>query len=158
MNRMSHPESLACQTPARGYLGWDVAADELSVGESGEGHPERESAARALGPWRPVSTSFIALYGPNLWQYLSGQHWLACVLLPRDAPYAGSVRGGPAGPASSAFSLCWNREVFVPSRDGGLRPSTHGRDHRRGQGWTTSRTTGRRWTVRAAIWSGRRPG
>jgi hypothetical protein len=110
-NRTSHPEPLACQPTARRYLGWDVAADELSVGESGG---SGSGSARELGPWRPVSTTSIALYGPNLWQYLSGQHWLACVLLPRDAPYAGSVRGGPAGPASSAYALCWNRGGFVP--------------------------------------------
>ena len=110
-NRTSHPEPLACQPTARRYLGWDVAADELSVGESGGTGSVSE---RVLGPWRPVSTTSIALYGPNLWQYMSGQHWLACVLLPRDAPYAGSVRGGPPGPASSAYASCWNRGGFVP--------------------------------------------
>ena len=93
--------------------------------------------ARKLGPWRPVSTTSIALYGPNLWQYMSGQHWLACVLLPRDAPYAGSVRGGPSGSASSAFAACWNRGG-VRAGAGRLHPAAQRRDVRRGQVWTTT--------------------
>jgi hypothetical protein len=120
-NRTSHPEPLACQPTARRYVGWNVNADDPTFGETaviepGGGEPEDPSVgpARKLGPWRPVATTSIALYGPNLWQYLSGQNWLACVLLPRDAPYAGSVRGGPAGSASSAYAACWNRGGFVP--------------------------------------------
>jgi len=112
-NRMSHPEPLACQPTARRYVGWQVAADELTIGESGGTGTQ---SARVLGPWRPVSTTSIALFGPNLRQYVAGQHWLACVLMPRNAPYAGSVRGGPAGEASSAFASCWNRGPVLPKQ------------------------------------------
>jgi len=119
-NRASHPEPLACQPSARRYVGWNVAADDPTFGESAVIDPGSGQVAdswlgpaRKLGPWRPVSTTSSGLYGPNLWQYMSGQHWLACVLLPRDAPYPGSVRGGPVGPASGAYAACWNRSVFA---------------------------------------------
>jgi hypothetical protein len=120
-NRANHPEPLACQPAARRYVGWSVADDDPTIGETGNSYPgsgEPDGSGvgpgRRLGPWRPVSTSSIALYGPNLWQFQAGQHWLACVLVPRDVPYAGSVRGGPAGSAASAFASCWNRGAFVP--------------------------------------------
>jgi hypothetical protein len=119
-NRTSYPEPLACQPAARRYVGWNVADDDPSIGESavispGTAAPDGSGTGttRKLGPWRPVSTTSIALYGPNLWQYLAGQSWLACVMLPRNVPYAGSVRGSPAGFASSAFASCWNRSGFV---------------------------------------------
>lgn len=115
-SRTNHPEPLACQPAARRYVGWSVADDDPTIGETGNIYPgsgQPDGAGKLLGPWHPVSTTSIALYGPNLWQYLAGQHWLACVMLPRDVPYAGSVRGSPAGPASSAFASCWNRGGFV---------------------------------------------
>ncbi len=118
-SRTDHPEPLACQPAARRYVGWSVA-DDPTIGETGNIYPGSglpdgtgTGTGKPLGPWRPVSTTSIALYGPNLWQYLAGQHWLACVMLPRDVPYAGSVRGSPAGSASSAFASCWNRGGFV---------------------------------------------
>src|SRR6476619_2354163 len=47
-NRAGHPEPLACQPAARRYVGWKVAAGELSIGESGGTGTE---SARVLGPW-----------------------------------------------------------------------------------------------------------
>ena len=112
MNRMSHPESLACQTPARGYLGWDVRIDPAAA-QSGAG-PNPGSIVigdpglpgRALGDWRPVTTETVGLLGPTLSQYLSGQTWIACVVYPRVAPYAGVVRGGASGAAAAAYGSC----------------------------------------------------
>jgi hypothetical protein len=49
---------------------------------------------------------YVGLLGPDIWQYLAGQKWIACVIYPRAAPYSGTVRGGLAGPAAAAFGCC----------------------------------------------------
>lgn len=108
VNRVRHPEPLACQSQARGYLGWDASSASVT-GEATVSDPPRGAGGdpmKALGPWRPVSTVYVGLLGPNIWQYLSGQTWIACVVYPRAGPYAGTVRDGVAGSAAAAFGLC----------------------------------------------------
>lgn len=94
VNRLSHPEPMACDPLVRAYLGWP----EGDVG------PGDGSTADA---WRPVATGSVGLIGPNLWQYLSRQYWLACVIYPRHGAYPGSIgRSFASRAAANAFALC----------------------------------------------------
>jgi|GEM_PF-1238483 len=109
-NRVSAPEVPACRPPATDYLGWDVPAAGGTASPPGE-------AGGPPGSWRPTMTESVALIGPDIGQYLSGQHWLACVILPRETPYSGSVRNGVAGPAADAFGACL-ADSQTPARQG----------------------------------------
>ncbi len=94
-NSRSRPDT--CDQAARGYLGWDRSADG--------GRPVPDAAAVAA--WRPVITRSVVLLGPDLSQYLTGQRWIACALLPQQAPYWESVRGGTVSRAAAdAFGRC----------------------------------------------------
>ena len=108
VNRMRHPESLACQPIARQYLGWPTPPVSATDGSEGVDSTLSPTGAHggALGPWWPVSTGFVGLLGPDISQYLSGQKWIACVVYPRAGEYSGTVRGGRAGPAAAAFGSC----------------------------------------------------
>jgi hypothetical protein len=111
MNRMRHPEPLACQPLARQYLGWEIAPATASP-DPPAGVPDADPVADpggSPGGWQPVSTGSVGLLGPSIWQYLAGQTWIACVLYPPAAPYSGTVRGGSAGPAADAFGSCRGR-------------------------------------------------
>jgi hypothetical protein len=99
VNRMSNPEPLACESSAAGYLGWPTDSPQPA-------DPAPGSVDRMLGNWRPAATAAVALIGPDLAQYLVGQDWIACVVLPQVAPYAGSGRGGLAGGSADAFGVC----------------------------------------------------
>ena len=126
-NRTSHPEPLACQPTARRYLGWDVAADELSVGEwsspgsaagSGVGAGARSMATgiddvdRAVRP-EPVAVPVgAALVG------------LRSATQGRSIRRIGSGRAGR--PRLQRLRLVLEPGRFRPARDGGLQPSTHG--------------------------------
>lgn len=93
-NRLSHPEPMACNPLVRGYFGWPD-------GDVGRGDGSTVDA------WRPVATETVGLIGPNLWQYLGRQNWLACVVYPRYGPYAGSIgRSFADRTAADAFALC----------------------------------------------------
>ncbi len=94
VNRLSHPEPMACDPLVRAYLGWPE--DDVGPGDG--------STADA---WRPVATGSVGLIGPNLWQYLSRQYWLACVIYPRHGAYPGSIgRSFASRTAANAFALC----------------------------------------------------
>jgi len=56
--------------------------------------------------WVPAAMRAIVQFSPDRAQYASGQAWVACVILPREAPYPGSVRGQQSGPATNAFGSC----------------------------------------------------
>jgi hypothetical protein len=56
--------------------------------------------------WVPAAMRATVRFGPDPAQFASGQAWVACVILPRDAPYQGSVRGERPGPAANAFGSC----------------------------------------------------
>lgn len=93
-NRLSHSEPMACNPLIRVYLGWP--AGDIS-----------NTDGRTAGAWRAVVTDRIGLIGPNLWQYLGRQNWLACVVYPRFGRYAGSVgRSFADRGAADAFALC----------------------------------------------------
>jgi hypothetical protein len=96
-NDNSRPQSDACGQSARSYLGWDRSADG--------GRPAPDAAAVAA--WNPVVTQSVVLIGPDLSQYLTGQRWIACVVLPQQAPYWGSIRGGAtSSSAADAYGWC----------------------------------------------------
>jgi len=93
-NRLSHPEPMACNPLARAYLGWS------------DGDVDHDDGSTADG-WRPVAIETVGLIGPNLWQYLGRQNWLACAVYPRYGPYAGSIgRSFADRTAADAFALC----------------------------------------------------
>ncbi len=100
--RGPYPEPLACQRPARTYLGWSIGA---SLTASDRQPADTEGA---LARWHPVVTDSLALLGPDVPQFLDGQRWIACVMLPRAGPYPGSVRrGASAAPAAAdAYGTC----------------------------------------------------
>jgi hypothetical protein len=108
VNRMRRPEPLACQPIARRYVGWPTPQGSATDGSAGVDPSPGPTGdpGDALGPWWPVSTGFVGLLGPDISQYLSGQGWIACVVYPRAGEYAGTVRGGRAGPAAAAFGSC----------------------------------------------------
>jgi hypothetical protein len=106
VNRMRHPEPLACQPIARRYLGWDDPSTAVTDVQPPPVPGATGDPGRTLGLWRPVSTVYVGLLGPDIWQYLTGQGWIACVLYPRTGEYSGTVRGGLAGPAAAAFGSC----------------------------------------------------
>jgi hypothetical protein len=94
VNRLSHPEPMACNPDVRAYLGWP----DGDVGRSD---------GSTVDAWRPVATASVGLIGPNLAQYLSRQYWLACVIYPRHGPYPGSIgRSFASRAAANAFALC----------------------------------------------------
>jgi len=99
-NRLSHPEPMACNPLVRAYFGWP----DGDIGRSDGGTADA---------WRPVATASIGLIGPNLWQYLGRQDWLACVVYPRDAPYAGLIgRSFEDRTAADAYALCLSDPQF----------------------------------------------
>ncbi|MET0863647.1 MAG: septum formation family protein [Nakamurella sp.] len=79
----------ACQFPAADYLGWS----------------EPDTPVDAAG-WMPSALQNLVLFGPDSSQFRVGQRWLACVLLPRTAPYSGSMRDTRPGPAIDALGSC----------------------------------------------------
>lgn len=94
-----------------------VGADQLSSARRADGEPiapepgECRSAAIAYigwpsSVWAPVATRAVILVGPDISQYLSGQRWMACAILPAQTPFLGSIRGGRPGPAADAFGRC----------------------------------------------------
>jgi hypothetical protein len=93
-NRLSHPEPMACNPLVRAYFGWpdgDIGRIDGSTADA----------------WRPVAIASVGLIGPNLWQYLGRQNWLACVIYPRQGPYPGSIgRSLASRAAANAFALC----------------------------------------------------
>ena len=93
-NRLSHPEPMACNPLARAYFGWP----DGDLGRTDGG---------TVDAWRPVAIASIGLIGPNLWQYLSRQNWLACVVYPGSSPYPGAIgRSFATRTAANAFALC----------------------------------------------------
>ncbi|MET0966853.1 MAG: septum formation family protein [Nakamurella sp.] len=80
----------ACLIPAADYLGW----------------PEPAGSSVDSAGWAPAALQNLVLFGPDASQYFVGQRWLACVLLPRTAPYSGSMRDSRPGPAVDALGTC----------------------------------------------------
>jgi len=80
--RTSIPDPRACQGEAAGYVGWHDRT------------------------WAPVTTRTLLLLGPDMSQYVSGQRWLACAIVPDGGGYVDSVRGGRSSLAANAFGQC----------------------------------------------------
>ncbi len=100
-DRTSSVDPGVCESPARGYLGWDPAGSATGAGPA--------DTARALADWRPVLTQTLVLIGPDEAQFLAGQRWIGCAMLPRQAPFSGSLRTGAASgafPAADAYGSC----------------------------------------------------
>ncbi|MGS0687447.1 hypothetical protein ACVBEQ_20215 [Nakamurella sp. GG22] len=100
-DRTSFVDPGDCDPPAREYLGWEPAGSSGSAGPT--------DTARALADWRPVLTQTLVLIGPDKAQFLAGQRWIGCAMLPRKAPYSGSLRTGAASgafPAADAYGSC----------------------------------------------------
>jgi len=79
------PDPRACQSAAAHYVRWPDPS------------------------WAPVSVRTIVLLGPDFLQYLSGQQWLACAVIPAHDGYTGSIGsvGRGANPsAADAFGQC----------------------------------------------------
>lgn len=78
----STPDSLASRPAADAYVVWPG------------------------GLWIPVVTRNLMLLGPDRFQYEDGQRWIARAIVPPDAPYVGSLRGGRNVSAANAFGSC----------------------------------------------------
>jgi hypothetical protein len=92
--RMAELLLVDCWQPANHYLGAPEVAHN------------NDPLADQPPNWVPAAMRATVRFGPNSAQYASGQAWVACVILPRDAPYPGSVRDAQPGPATDAFGSC----------------------------------------------------
>ena len=111
-DRTSFVDASVCEAPARAYLGWDPGVWNGSAGPT--------DIERALADWHPVLTQTLVLMGPDAAQYLAGQRWIGCAMLPRQAPYSGSVRTGAASgafPAADAYGSCRAHPTGTAGRD-----------------------------------------
>jgi hypothetical protein len=95
-----------CRKPASRYLGWQPLAPSSQTGPTST-------------TWLAAATAKLIRLGPDQAQYRAGQGWLACVMLPRFAPYAGSARGGTSEAAMAAFGSCHvaaggSAQTYVP--------------------------------------------
>ena len=111
-DRTSSVDPSVCEAPARQYLGWGPGAPSGSAGPT--------DTERALADWHPVVTQTLVLIGPDAAQFLAGQRWIGCAMLPRKAPYSGSLRTGASSgalPAADAYGFCREHPAGATRRE-----------------------------------------
>ena len=92
-----------------------VTTDQQSFPRSGPGHAPDPGICRSAADdyvdwpdrtWAAVSTRTVLLLGPDISQYLSGQRWIACAIVPAAGSYLGSIRDDRNRSAANAFGQC----------------------------------------------------
>jgi hypothetical protein len=87
------PDARSCLTAAEDYLDW----------------PDRT--------WTPVAVRTVRLLGPDASQYVSGQRWVACAIIPpEDDRYQGSIRDDANRSAADVFGQCRSSGASAPTR------------------------------------------
>ncbi|MTD15228.1 hypothetical protein GIS00_14895 [Nakamurella sp. YIM 132087] len=101
----SRPDDEACDPALRGYV---------AIGQLSPGNDRGNYRTSGYEPWWPLLPGDFALIGPDTLARNAGQHWMACVVLPRaGGPYAGTVAGVyDGGTMPAAYGTCPSDSVI----------------------------------------------